>query len=414
MEGAGARRGKGGMRILFLLTQDLDGSAGGGRYFPLARSLAQRGHQVFIAGLHSSFDELEERSFQVDGVGVEYPAPMHVRRAGNLKTYYPAYRLVPLMAWATLGLARSALRQPFDIIHIGKPHPMNSVAGLLARYLRGRRVWLDVDDYEAATNTFSGAWQRHILSFFEDSVPRLVERITTHTEFLRRRLISLGIPDERISYLPNGFDPERFWPPSEEALCALKKELNLEGCQVVAFIGSLSLSNHPVDLLVEAFQIISRQEPAARLLLVGGGEDYPRIRTQVEEAGLENHVIFRGRVPFSEAPIYYRLAHVTVDPVRDDDAARSRQPIKLFESLASGVPFVTADVGDRRALLEAPSAGLLARPGDPQSLAEVILKVLREPETAATLRENGYARVQAFRWERIAADLEALYQREAR
>lgn len=399
------------MRLLFLLTQDLESPSGAGRFFPLARGLAQRGHQVSIATLHSNYGALKERHFRREGVEVHYVAPMHVRKQGDIKTYYPAYRLLPLMAWATAALSRAALGGPYDLVHVGKPHPMNGVAGLLARRLRGRRVWLDVDDYEAATNRFSGGWQRRLVTGFEDSLPLRVDGVTTHTTFLRRRLLALGVPEERIAYLPNGFDPERFSPPPEERVAALRAELGLEGCKVAAFIGSLSLSSHPVNLLVEAFERVAAEEPAARLLLVGGGEDLPRIRALVEGAGLSDRVIFRGRVPFSEAALYYRLADLTLDPVNDDDAARSRQPLKLFESLACGVPFVSADVGDRRLLLGSPPAGLLARPGDPRALAEAVLELFRRPDLAAEMGRRGPQQVRAYRWERIAEELEKQYLR---
>jgi glycosyltransferase involved in cell wall biosynthesis len=399
------------MRILFLLSQDLDSPGGGGRYFPLARALARRGHQVAVAGLHSDYAALDQRRFQLEGVQIAYAAPMHVRKTGSVKSYYPLYRLVPLMAWATFGLAWSALREHFDILHIGKPHPMNSLAGLLARSLRGGKLWVDVDDYEAATNRFSGGWQKRIVSYFEDTVPRKADYVTTHTGFLRQRLINLGAPEERICYLPNGYDPARFSAAHPEEIAALREELGLSGRKVAAFIGSLSLVSHPVDLLVEAFRIVCAAEPEARLLLVGGGEDLPRVREQAAGAGLSEKVIFRGKVPFAQAPRYYQLADVTVDPVYDNEAARSRQPLKLVESWAAGTPFVTADVGDRRRLLGEPPAGLLACPSDPASLAGAILTVLQDADTAARLRRLGYERVQAYRWDRIAEDQETQYLR---
>jgi glycosyltransferase involved in cell wall biosynthesis len=399
------------MRILFLLSQDLDSPGGGGRYFPLARALARRGHQVAIAGLHSSYAGLEQKRFPLEGVQIEYAAPMHVRKTGSLKSYYPLYRLVPLMAWATFGLAWAALREHFDILHIGKPHPMNSLAGLFARSLRGGKLWVDVDDYEAATNRFSGGWQKRVVSYFEDIVPRKADYVTTHTGFLRQRLLELGVPQEQICYLPNGYEPERFSAARPEAIAALREELGLSGRKVVAFIGSLSLVSHPVDLLVEAFRIVCAAEPEARLLFVGGGEDLPQLQEQVAEADLGEKVIFRGKVPFSQAPRYYQMADVTVDPVYDNEVARSRQPLKLVESWAAGAPFITADVGDRRSLLGEPPAGLLACPGDPASLAGAILSVLQDADFAASLRTLGYERVRAYRWEQIAAGQETQYLR---
>ena len=76
------------MRILFLLTQDLESPSGLGRYAPLARELTVLGHQITIAALHSRYDTLDRRSFFKEGVDVRYLAPMHVKKRGNLKIYY--------------------------------------------------------------------------------------------------------------------------------------------------------------------------------------------------------------------------------------------------------------------------------------------------------------------------------------
>ena len=90
-----------------------------------------------------------------------------------------------------------------------------------------------------------------------------------------------------------------------------------------------------------------------------------------------------------DIPVYYRLADVVVDPVYDDDTARSRVPLKLFESWISQVPFVSGDVGDRMLLLGTPPAGILANPGDSNSLAASILQILENPQTAIDLKQRG-------------------------
>lgn len=397
------------MRILFLLTQDLESPAGVGRYFPLARELAKLGHQVSIAALHANLEALYQKRFKRDGVNVEYVAPMHVRKQNHNKLYYPTHQLLPLIVRATWALSRAALGTPADIIHIGKPHPMNGLAGLVARYGRGRRIFLDCDDYEAVTGHFSGVWQRHVVAFFEDRLPHRVHHITANTYFLRDRLLALGIPPEYITYLPNGVDRVRFTSPPLDRVEERRAALGLRGKKVVAFIGSLSKPSHPVDLLLDAFLLIHQAQSQTVLLIVGGGEELEPLQVKVRAMGLENSVRFCGRVPASEVPIYYHLADVSVDPVHDDDIARSRLPLKLFESWACGVPFVTGDVGDRRAILGTPPAGVLTAPGDSASLARAILHILECPDLAVSLRQRGLERVELFSWERLARKLEAVY-----
>ena len=402
------------MKVLFLLTQDLESPSGLGRYYPLARELTYLGHQVTIAALHPDYQSLENHRFEVEGVRVWYVAPMHVRKIGNVKSYYPASKLLLLTAQATWQLSRAALTIPADIVHIGKPHPMNSLAGLIAKYLRGRQVYLDCDDAETDSGHFSSHWQKLGVEFFEQKMPFWVDFITTHTCFNRDRIVASGVSPERVFYLSNGVDRARFMPPAPETLQELRNQLGLKGKKVVLFLGSLSRPSHPVDLLLDAFKQVSRVEPLARLLLVGGGDDYNYLVTQVQQMGLSDVVLLPGRVSPDQVVFYYNLADVSVDPVRDDDAARGRSPLKLFESWACGVPFVSADVGDRRMLLGSPPAGLLAQPGDAESLAKAIHQILSDPGMAETFRQRGLERVKSYYWDQLARELDTIYHRNSR
>ena len=106
---------------------------------------------------------------------------------------------------------------------------------------------------------------------------------------------------------------------------------------------------------------------------------------------------------------YYRISDVSVDPVNDDQAARGRSPLKLFESWACGVPIVTADVGDRKSLLSNPPAGLLSRAGDADSLARSIDRILENHSLADTLSANGLIQVERYYWDVLAKRLENIY-----
>ena len=218
-------------------------------------------------------------------------------------------------------------------------------------------MWVDCDDYEAAAGRFNGRFQQKVVAWFEKTLPRLADHITTNTHFMEQKLVSWGIPRQKITYLPNGVDPGRFPTPTTAEIEALRSQLGLQGCKahapgshggVVLYAGSLSLPSHPITLLIEAFRLVLEKRPLARLVIVGGGEDYAPLQHLVDEQGLRETVRFCGRVPAGEVVRYYHLADVSVEPVNDDDAARGRCPIKLFESWACGAPFISADVGDRR------------------------------------------------------------------
>ncbi len=398
------------MKILFLLTQDLESPAGVGRYFPWARELARLGHEVSIAALHANFASLKQTHFMEEGVEVDYVAQMHVLKQNNLKTYFPARQLLGITATATKELIKTAWSSNADIIQIGKPHPMNGLAGLISRYFKRKLIFLDCDDFEVANIHFGASWQKLGVHYFESMLPRHVDYVTVHTNFLREQVLQLGVISERIIYLPHGADHLRFTRPDFNKVEKLRTEMGLAGKKVVVFIGSLSLPSHPVDILLDAFQQVHTAVPDTALLIVGGGEEFEHLIARSNWLGLNDSVIFRGRVLGAEVPLYYCLADVSAEPVIDNTVGRSSLPLKMFESWTAGVPFVTQDVGDRRLLLGEPPAGLSAKAGDPNSLADAILKILSDLELAKQLRERGYEQAKKYSWENLAKQMETAYR----
>lgn len=397
------------MNILFLLTQDLTSPAGAGRYYPMAKALVARGHSVRIAALHADFDDLEEKWFERDGVEILYAGQMHVHKVGNEKHYFSGPRLVRVAAKATWSLTRIAIRTPADVVHVGKAHPMNGLAGIAAKALRGRPLVIDCDDLEAVNNRFAGRVQQWGVTLVERLLMLHADHITTHTSVIQDHLMTVGVPAARITYLPHGVDRERFASWDDATVAELRRELNLEGRQVVAFIGSLSLVSHAVDVLISAFSDVRQSFPNAVLLIVGGGEDYSVLQAQARDLALEGSVRFCGRVDPDLVPLYYGLADLSVDPVRDNQAGRSSLSLKMFESWAARVPLITVDVGDRRRVVGDPPAGLVVPPDDPTSMGHAIIQLLEDRAPRAALQKRGRERIAAYYWDELVTGVEDVY-----
>jgi len=193
------------------------------------------------------------------------------------------------------------------------------------------------------------------------------------------------VEKDKIFYLPNGVDTERFREPSPERVNQLRTDLGLNGKRVIGYFGSLNLVNHPVDLLLRSFKRVAEQIDETKLLIVGGGNDLDHLKELVVELDLKDRVVFTGRVRPDEMNAYYRLAEVSVDPVKDTLADRGRCPLKLFESWQMGIPAVTSDVGDRKILSGDSLAILLTEPGDEISLANAITKVVMDDSLSQNL-----------------------------
>jgi len=396
------------MRITLLLTQDLTYPSGLGRYWPLAKELVRLGHEVDIIALHHDFGNLKRRSWQEKGVGIHYVGQMHVRQVGARRWYFNTLDLLRVVAASTWSMTVRAIFAKTDVVHLGKPQPINGVAALVgAKLFRRKPLYLDCDDYEAESNRFSALWQKRTFVLFEDNLPKFTKGLTVNTHFLAERNAALGYPKGRIIYVPNGIDRDRFGHVDPQRVQKLRDSLGLEGKRVVLYVGSLSLANHPVGLLLEAFAIVGQRLQNTVLLLVGGGEDYDLIGNRVKEMGLKDKVVMAGRASPDLVPYYLKLGDVSVDPVYDDVVARARSPLKLFESMALGVPVVTGDVGDRGEVLG--QAGLLVAPGDAGSLAEGILTALRDGSQAKAMAEAALEMREQYYWDVRVKDFVQVY-----
>lgn len=400
------------MKIAFLLTVGLDRPSGL-RYAGLARGLVRLGHEVEVFALHPDFTHAAPRSYRWNGVAVHYVGQMHARKIGSRPGRFSALELLRVVVQSTAALSLAALRSDADCLHLGKPQPINGMAALLATRTRPRPLYLDCDDYEAGSNRFSAAWQRRVFSWWEDNLPGHVQGVTVNTEFLKQRVADLGVPLDWIVHVPNGVDLDEFRPLPPDIVDGLRRSLGLDGRPVIAYAGTLSLHNHPVNLLVEAVPDLLEREPRLVTLLIGGGEDLEMLRRQITDKNLAGAFRFTGHVSRPLLRGLLGLVVASVDPVHNDAVAAARSPLKIFESLALGVPVVTADVGDRRVLLANGTAGQLVAPGQPASLAEGISRLLEDTSMAREKGAAGRSHVQQYDWVQLARRFEAVYDNHA-
>ena len=403
------------MRIVFLCTSSLDYPSPRGRWLPVAHELGAAGHEVHLALLHHTFDQLPRpaRTLVRGAVGAHYVGQMHVYGPVGRRRYFGPAALLRVSLAGAAALAQAALRLRAEAVHVCKPQPINGLAGALAAAMLDVPLYVDCDDYEAGGNRTASLWQRSVLAAWEDRLPLRAAGVTVNTRFLAERCRALGVPPERIAYVPNGVPAARLAPPPEHQVKGLRAALGLGDAPVALYLGTLSQTTHNVALLLEAFALAARRLPEARLLLVGEGEDREALERRARDLGLAGRALFTGPAAADATPAFLALAACSVDPVADDPVARARSPLKIVESLASGVPVVTGDVGDRREVL-AGTAGLVVTPGDARALAEGLVSALGDPGLCAGLADGARERARHYRWDRLAPEWEQIYRPGAR
>jgi PEP-CTERM/exosortase A-associated glycosyltransferase len=219
--------------------------------------------------------------------------------------------------------------------------------------------------------------------------------VTTICEGLRQDIVARGIPEHKVTVIPNAVDIDAFSyrHPRDDVL---RRDLSLEGTTVIGFLGSY-YAYEGLDLLIDAIPGIARIRPDVRVMLVGGGPEEEALRAQVQSRGIGDKVLFIGRVPQANVQRYYSLVDLLAYPRRSMRLTELVTPLKPLEAMAQGQLLVASDVGGHRELIRDGETGVLFRAGSVDSLTTAVLDLLSKPDRWDTIRENGRRFVEAER-----------------
>ena len=231
---------------------------------------------------------------------------------------------------------------------------------------------------------------------------RLATHVTAVSEAVADTVVSLGVPRDRITVIPNGVDASRF-----EGATADRGRLGVNGeGVVVGSVGCLA-ARKDYGTLLDALARLRAQGLDPWLVLVGDGPERASLEERARELGLEDRVRFLG-----ERPDVDRLL-----PAFDVFVLSSREegiPNALLEAMAAGRPSVATAVGGNREVLEDGSTGWIVPPQSPEALAGALADALRRPDEAR--RRGDAARRSMLEHHSIGAMVrrhEDLYRRVA-
>jgi glycosyltransferase involved in cell wall biosynthesis len=192
------------------------------------------------------------------------------------------------------------------------------------------------------------------------------------------RLAHAGVPRERISWIPNGFEP----PAHSMTRAAARRALGIaDEAIVVGWVGRLS-HEKGADVMLSA---LAQSEPFWRLSMVGDGRERNRLIEQASELGIQQRVAWHGSVANAG----------TLTSAFDAFVLSSRTegtPIALFEAMHARVPIVATCVGGVPDVVTSEHA-LLVPPERPAMIADALAEIKRDPAAATRRSDEARKRV---------------------
>lgn len=210
-----------------------------------------------------------------------------------------------------------------------------------------------------------------------------VDRYLAVSEHTRRRFLAWsGVPGERVTVLPNCLDAEGLAPGPKPG--PLLDRYGLRDRTVLLTVARLAAEERYKghDEVLAALPALAGAIPDVAYLVVGEGEDRPRLEARARGLGVADRVVFAGYVPESEKADHYRLADVFVMPGRGEGFG-----IVYLEALACGVPVVASAADASGEVVEGVPGAFVVDPARPDELVAAVREALAR-EGAVTCPER--------------------------
>ena len=310
---------------------------------------------------------------------------------------YPSHDSSPIKRIATyISFALSAafigtwFVRRADALYIYHPPASTAFAGLILRIFRAKKTIYDIQDLWPdtlkATGMLNNEFILKLVGHWCNFTYRWVDHIVVLSQGFKKRLVSRGVPEQKISVIYNWADEaaERTYEKNPK----LADELGFTGRFNVIFEGQMGKAQALTSVL-EAAEIVKLAEPKIQFVFIGGGIEKSSLESQARERLLSN-VKFLSAVPITEIGHRLTLADVLLVHLKNDPLFEITIPSKTQGYLSEGRPILMAVPGEAGEIIETAHAGIRALPQDPQSIADSVLKLYRMSESdRAKLGENG-------------------------
>lgn len=374
------------MKVLMLGWEFPPNSVGGlGTHtYEIVKALSKKGIKIRLLLPY-------EQHYPVDGVEFEAVPMNFVTGAYSTFSGSSGSRIYGDVASEIRSYAAGALliamRKDFDIIHANDW--LTGIAGVEIKKKTGKPLVLTIHSTEY-DRTAGHPW-----GFIRDAEKFAIDNadlVIAVSERLRQQLISVYKCDpDKITVIHNAIDASKF-----SGISSQNKP------RILLYVGRLSIQKG-IDHLIRAFKIVSGEDKDVLLYIAGEGPELKGLIELTMDLGLQDRVIFLGRVRDEEIEYLYSLASVFIMPSVSEPFG-----ITALEAVASGTPtIISAQSGVSEILKNTIKVDFW----DSQNMADAILGLLKYPSVKETMSSEAYKELSNMTWENRADRFIEVYKK---
>lgn len=328
--------------------------------------------------------------------GVTYRRFLPRRQPGSLDAKYAAQ---------ARELAINADRFGADILHTTTPYSNALITEAAARALGIPWVYEARGEMESTWLASRPEWaqreaqesQRYrLMRAKETEMATRADAVVVLSNVQRMSLIERGVPAAKITVVSNAVDLShltRTHTPDEA-----RAELGLGPGPWVGTVSAI-VDYEGLDTLIDALALLKAEGTRVNAAIVGDGVALPNLRDQVHKLGLENQVVFPGRVDPTTAALWYQALDLMTIPRVDAPVTRAVTPMKGLQAMAYGIPQVVSDLPALAEIATAEGQGVAIPAEEPRAWAAELERLLSDHEGYSQLVEAALKATSNHTWE---------------
>jgi 1,4-alpha-glucan branching enzyme len=347
----------------------------------LARALVNRGHAVEV--FTSNFPKWKEHEL-VDGV--------EVRRFDVISR--PLNN--PISSTLFVHLLRHCKR--FDIVHAHNEHAAPSLYCALAKSYGNFPLIVTCHGRLRFDHFAKDLIERVYSKTLGARLLKKADKVITLSNSDKKYLLSLGVPLEKLSVIPNGVDLSEYDFQHND----LPKEIIFGGKRLVLFVGPILERKGP-QLLIQAIPLIIEEHPDTVFVFVGGGNFKEEAEKLSRKLHVEKYAYFTGYVPEGQLRCLYQHSNIFVLPSFSEGF-----PYAVLDAMAFSKPVVSTILPCLKEYLS--ESALLVPPGDFKTLADAVISLLDDRKLAKELGARGRRLIETrFNWDVVVRKVLDVY-----
>ncbi len=351
---------------------------GGTRHHELARHLVQRGHRVtIIASPVSYLTGTTGKTQETLEEGIDI-IRTYVYAAHNKSFVHRVFAFISFMVSSFIAGLRV---KNVDLVWGTSPPIFQAATALLLARLKRVPFLLEIRDLWPAFAIAVGVLTNKPLiaasQWLERVLYRNADRVMVNSPGFIDHVRDLGA--KRVELVPNGADVRMF-----DSVSRADAQPRASSAYRVLYAGAHGMSND-LGVVLDAAKLLEGQN--IEIILLGDGKEKANLQARAKELALKN-VTFLPSVPKSEMAVALAETDACLATLKPIEMYKTTYPNKVFDYMAAGKPQVLAIDGVVREVVDAAGAGVFAEPGNPQALADAIMRLAKDP---AKSREMGLA-----------------------